>query len=83
MAAAGIPLSFARGVNHGKQTSLFREPPREKERAGVGARAKSVFALGIMAGRVTAFGNIVAGHRGWGGFSISAARARGRRIFIA
>lgn len=81
MAATGIPLSFARGVNHGKQTSLFREPPRKKERLSNGARAKSMFAFGIMTGRVTAFGNIVAGHRVSEGFSISAARSR--RIFIA
>lgn len=63
MAAVGFSLSFARGVNHGKQSSLFHNGAVKKERearVGHGARAKSVFMLEIMAARVTAFGNIVA-----------------------
>lgn len=47
-------LSFVRGVNHGKQSSLFHDG------SGQAARAKSVFMLGIMAGRAAAFENIVA-----------------------
>ena len=54
----GYSLSFVRGVNHGKQSSLFHSALRH------GARAKSVFMVGIMAGRATSFENIVADQKG-------------------
>lgn len=71
MAALVFSLSFE-GVNHGKQTSLFRNAAWVKKERGFksNARAKSVFMLEIMAGRVTAFGNIVAVHHR-GGSQIS------------